>query len=210
LVDELEGAGHRAVAVDLPCEDPAATFSTYADLVIEALSGEPDDLVVVGHSLGGQTIPLVADRRPVARLVYLCALLVAPGRSLADQFADGADMLLPDYLAGLAPADSGGSVWTDFELARYVMYADCDEATARAAYARLRAQAQGGYAEPCPLAAHPQVPSTYVVCEEDHLVNPDWSRRAARERLGVDAVQLPGSHSPFLSRPAELAALLQA
>jgi hypothetical protein len=48
------------------------------------------------------------------------------------------------------------------------------------------------------------------VAAEDRIVNPAWSRRAARERLGVDPVELPGGHSPFLSRPGPLAEVLDA
>ena len=40
------------------------------------------------------------------------------------------------------------------------------------------------------------------------MVNPDRSRRIARERLGADIVEMPGSHSPFLSRPKDLAEVL--
>jgi hypothetical protein len=47
-----------------------------------------------------------------------------------------------------------------------------------------------------------------VVCDEDRLVNPAWSRRIATGRLAAELVELPGSHSPFLSRPGELAELL--
>jgi hypothetical protein len=54
----------------------------------------------------------------------------------------------------------------------------------------------------------PQVERAYIVCSEDRLVNPEWARRAAPDRLDVEPVELPGSHSPFLSRPAELADLL--
>ena len=39
-------------------------------------------------------------------------------------------------------------------------------------------------------------------------MNPAWGKVAPRERLGVDPVLLPGSHSPFLSRPADLAQVL--
>jgi len=63
------------VTVDLPCEDPAALFDDYAAIVVDALESTDGDVVVVGHSLGGQTIPLVAARRPVRRLVFLCALI---------------------------------------------------------------------------------------------------------------------------------------
>ena len=47
-----------------------------------------------------------------------------------------------------------------------------------------------------------------IVASEDRAIDPAWSRVAARERLGVDAVEVPGGHSPFLARPAELADVL--
>ena len=52
------------VAMDLPCDDGSASFDTYADVVCDALDGCNDDVVVVGHSLAGNTGPLVrrADR----------------------------------------------------------------------------------------------------------------------------------------------------
>src|SRR3954447_8046026 len=94
LVPELESLGHRVVAVDLPCDDPRATFSTYADIVVSALDGEPsDDIVLVGHSLGGLTVPLVAARRPVQHMVFVSALIAVPGRSFLDQTRADRDMM---------------------------------------------------------------------------------------------------------------------
>ena len=86
LTPELEARGHRVVAMDLPCEDAAATFEAYADVVVGALEAEElEEVVVVGHSLAGLTIPIVAARRAVSRLIYLCALVPIPGRSLVEQ-----------------------------------------------------------------------------------------------------------------------------
>jgi hypothetical protein len=45
-------------------------------------------------------------------------------------------------------------------------------------------------------------------CREDCIVGPEYSRRAARELLGIEPLELPGSHSPMASRPSELAAVL--
>jgi hypothetical protein len=209
LVPELERHGHRAIAVELPSDEPSATFTTYAYVVVDALEDEGDDVVVVGHSLAGHTIPLVAAWRPVARLVYLCGLVALPGRSLGDQLGTEEGMLHPGYDAGLGEIDSyGRRGWADEDAARATLFADCDDETVRGALARLRPQALAPYREPCPLEALPDTPATYVLCTEDRLVEPDWSRRVARERLGAEVLELPGSHSPFLSRPAELAALL--
>src|ERR1700675_1278045 len=81
LTPELETRGHRVVAVDLPSDDSAATFDDYAD-VVAAARGEdlgeesgaapPTDIVAVGHSLGGYTLPYLAGRIRLRHLVYLC------------------------------------------------------------------------------------------------------------------------------------------
>jgi len=212
LTPELEARGHRVVAVDLPCEDGTATFEAYAEVVVGALEAEAlEEVVVVGHSLAGLTIPLVAARRPVSRLIYLCALVPIPGRSFAEQLGIEPDTLLPGYEAGLSePDEQGRTRWLDEGVARSLLYADCDEGDARAAYERLRPQARTPYIHPCPIAAFPSTPRTYVVCSDDRPVNPDRARRAARERLDAELVELPGSHSPFLSRPGELAEVLHA
>jgi len=209
LVPALEARGHRVVAVDLPCEDAAATFETYADVVVGALEAEVDEPVLVGHSLAGLTVPLVAARRPVRRVVYLCALVPVPGRSFVEQRELDPDILLPEYQSGLGEVNAQGlRSWVDEVAARRTLYADCDDRAAADAFRQLRPQAQAPYAEPCALDAFPGTPASYIVCTEDRLVNPYWSRRVARKRLNADVIELPGGHSPFLSRPDDLATLL--
>jgi len=58
--------------------------------------------------------------------------------------------------------------------------------------------------------AWPDAATVSITCADDRVVNPDWSNRVARERLGVEPIELPGRHSPFLARPAALAHLLLA
>ena len=208
LAPLLRHAGHDVVAMDLPCDDGEAGFDTYADVVCDAIDGS-EDVVLVGHSLGGLTVPLVAARRPLRHLVYLCAAVPDIGRTFAQQLVDEPDMFNAACYAGLSELDGQGRRrWVDDDLARALMYADCDRAVTDAALARLRPQARFPYSVPFPLPAFPAVPTTSVICTEDRAIGPDWSRSVARGRLRADVVELPGSHSPFLSRPDALAALL--
>jgi len=209
LIPELEALGHRAIAMDLPCDDSSATFDDYADVVCGAVDGvSGDDLVVVGHSLAGQTIPLVAARRPLRRLVYLCSIPASPGQSLRQQLSDP-DMLNPDYVKGLgAPDSQARTTWVDEDVLYHVVFGDCNRETANWASTRLRPQATTHYELPCSLSERPAIDSTYVVCVEDRFVNPSWSKRIAHDWLDADVVEFTASHSPFLSRPAELAAVL--
>jgi pimeloyl-ACP methyl ester carboxylesterase len=206
LTPLLHRAGHDVVTMELPLEDSTATFDTYADVVCAALEDFDDDVVLVGHSYAGNTIPVVAARRAVRHLVYLCAMVPDVGRSLAEQLTDKPEMLNPAYEQGLSALDERMcQEWTDFVIARDVFYFDCDEQTAAAALGRLRPQSVNPALYPSSLAEHPRVPTTYVVCSEDRMLRPEWSRHAVRERLDATLVELPGGHSPMLSAPQVLA-----
>jgi pimeloyl-ACP methyl ester carboxylesterase len=104
--------------------------------------------------------------------------------------------------------DEQGRTYWEPETARELFFHDCTDDVARSAAGRLRAQAPTPVAETTPVRAFPDVPSRYVIGEQDRAVSPEWAAKAARERLGVEPVRIPGSHSPFLARPTELARLL--
>lgn len=99
------------------------------------------------------------------------------------------------------------------EVARELFYHDCPPEEAAQAAELLRPQGRVPLGERTPLAAWPDVPAEYILCREDRMVSPVWSRQAtrqrlgvtARQRLGVTARELDGGHSPFLAQPAVLA-----
>lgn len=204
LIAELEQRGHRAVAVDLPCDDPGATIMDNAKRVADSL-GEADDVVVVGHSLGGLTAPVVATLRPVRKVVFLAALMPRQGRSLGQVMAAEPDTTTAWFNDLPRHVGEGGAVWWDPDVAIRAFYPDCDPETARWAAARLRPQVWTTSREPCPLDHWPDCELVSIVCADDEVVSPDWSRRIAREVLGIEPVEMPGGHSPMLSHPAELA-----
>ena len=83
VAPELCERGHDPVAVDLPSEDDSAGWSAYTDTVVQAV-GDRSELVVVGHSLGGFTAPLVCARLPVELLVLVAGMIPSPGELFAD------------------------------------------------------------------------------------------------------------------------------
>jgi pimeloyl-ACP methyl ester carboxylesterase len=208
LTPLLEEAGHGVVAMDLPIEDNSATFDTYADVVCASLDDCSDDLILVGHSYAGSVIPLVAARRPVRHLVYVCAYVPDLGKSLADQLGDEPELLNTECYRGLKTDAEFRTEWCDLGLAQALMYADCDEPTVQTAIARLRPQSVSAYELPTSLAEFPSVSCTFIACSEDQLIPAACAGRIARDRLGADVIELPGSHSPFLSRPSALADVL--
>ena len=207
LTPLLEARGHRVVSMDLPISDPLAGLEAYADAVLAACTGMAEP-VVVGHSMAGLVIPLVAGRRAVRRLIFLAAFLPQPGVSLAKQRAsEPIDGTVPPSTAEWT--DLGDDIWmVGPNTATELFYPDAAPADAAWAVAQLRPQSYRFMNEPSPLRAWPNVQSRSIVCRDDRAINPDWVRAAAHEHLGVEAVEIDGGHSPFVTRPAELAELL--
>ena len=209
LTPELTRLGHRVITVDLPISDPTLGASAYARVIEDAL--DPDtEPILVGHSMAGLVIPLVAAHRPIKRLVFLAAMLPSPGKSAKDQRSvEHIDGGLPPVHAQWT--DLGDDVWmVGPKTATELFFQDAPAALARWASQRLRPQSYRVLTEVTPLTVWPDVECRAIVCRDDRTINPVWVRSSARQRLGVEAIEIGGGHSPFLTRPAELARLLNA
>ncbi|MEV6201127.1 alpha/beta fold hydrolase [Streptomyces sp. NPDC051771] len=200
---ELRARGHGVVAVDLPGGDESLTLDDYADAVVEAVGDRPGRLVVVGQSFGAFTAPLVAARRPVDELVLVAGMVPRPGESPDDWWSDTG---FADAVRRQAARD-GGLTGSDDPYVTY--YHDVPRALAEEALGRERPHpSAAASAQPWPLDAWPDVPTTFVLCTEDRLFPPDFLRRVVRERLGLAPREIAASHCVALSRPVELADIL--
>jgi pimeloyl-ACP methyl ester carboxylesterase len=179
----LRERGHEAVAADLPSEDTSAGWWDYADAVVEAV-GDRSDLVVVAHSLGGFTAPLVCARIPVELMVLVAAMIPAPGELFEDWWPN---------------TGYEGSGYDD------VFYHDVPPELAAEARRRERDEAGRALGEQWPLEAWPDTPTRYLLCRDDRMFPAAWARRHARERLGIEPDEMDGGHYITLSRPHELA-----
>ena len=188
VVPELRERGHEPVAVDLPCEEGSADWSAYAGAVVDAVA-ERRDVIVVGHSLGAFTAPLVCARIPADLLILLCGMVPAPGERFDDWWKN---------------ADYEPSGFDD------VFYHDVPPQLAAEAQRRERGEDSNALREPWPLDSWPATPTRYLVCRDDRMFTAGWARRHARERLGVEADEMDGGHYVSLSRPRELAERLDA
>ncbi len=202
---ELERNGHATSAVDLPCDDPDAGAARYADVVVSAIPKGTAGVVLVGHSLAGLTIPVAASMTPTLMTVYLCALVPVPGLSF-----DAQEVHIGTGFQASEPAIANADGSASMPVARAIesFYQDCDPHIAGDAAAHLRRQFWRVTQEVTPLREWPAVSSAYILCSEDRMVSTAYSRRASNDVLGIEALEMPGGHSPFLSRPRELAAIL--
>jgi hypothetical protein len=195
---ELRARGHDVVAIDLPSDESASLWD-YADAIVGAV-GNRTNLVLVAHSFGGFTAPLVCTRRPVDALVFVTGMIPTPGEAPADWWANTGHTTARQQLG--IDGDDGDDSWT--------YYPDVPPELAAEAARRNRAHpSERAYREPWPLDAWPDVPTRFLLCRHDRLFPAAWMRALVRERLGITPDEIDSGHCPNLSRPAELAVRLE-
>ena len=200
---ELRARGHDVVAPDLPADDESAGLNEYADAVVEAI-GDRKDLVVVGQSFGAFTATLVADRVPVELLVLVAGMIPAPGEAPADWWENTGYREAVEKQA----ARDGGLTGNDDPYVSFLH--DVPRELAEEALSKERAHpSEEAYASPWRLDEWPNVPTKFVLCTEDRFFPPDFFRRLVAERLHITPDEIASGHCPALSRPRELADILE-
>ncbi|MEV8630301.1 alpha/beta fold hydrolase [Streptosporangium sp. NPDC051023] len=208
LIPFLTEAGVRALAVQLPGvgRGPGRHDLTgHVDFLRAELEAVTGPVVLCGHSYGGAvTTEAASGLDNVERLVYVAAFMLEVGESCADVIALTPAPAPPE--PHLTSVLEGDYLRVSEAAAAYMFYGDCDPAQAHAAAAALTPEHVGTVGSPVARAAWHEIPSTYVVCENDNALPPAAQARMARR--ATRTLTMDSSHSPMLSRPKELAALL--
>ncbi len=208
LIPALAALGHVVRAIDLPAHGAdrtapeAATLDLYADSILAAIDAP---VTLVGHSAAGYPITLAAERAPdkIARLVYLCAYVPAPGLSMIDMRRAGPRQLLRGAVRAAA---DGVTYSVDLARVRDRFYQDCSDEVVAYAQAHLCPEPILPQATPLPpLRRWPSVEKHYIRCEQDEAIPTEYQVTMAAEFPTGHVTTLPTSHSPFFSAPDLLA-----
>jgi len=200
VIERLSAEGIRAVALDLPSKgtDTAALGDMHGDAAVvrAAVADAGAPALVVAHSYGG--LPVSEGAADAAHLLYVAAFMLEPGESLLG-LRGGVD---PDWWI---TSEDGRIVLPDDP--KQVFYADCPADVAERAAAALVPQNKDVFRQELRSAAWRTVPSTYVVCGRDNAIPPALQELMS-QRAGTVS-HMDASHSPFLSRPGEVTAIIQ-
>jgi alpha-beta hydrolase superfamily lysophospholipase len=189
---DLRSRGHVTVAPDLPIEDDTAGLDEYAATIVDALPDRPD-VVVVAQSFGGYVAPIVAEAVDARLIVLVAAMIPVPGESAEEMFAKTA------WAAEQLPSPSTEALF----------YHDVAHQLAVEAMSRGRNQSDTPGRQPWPLPAWPDIPTRFVLCRNDRFFPAPWLRPLVRDRLGIEPDEIDSGHCAALSRPGELAELLE-
>ena len=208
LLPYLEG---EVLAVDLPGRGsrsdvllPEVTLEGCAEAVRDdILNLDLTDVVLVGHSLAGVTIPRVVRLLPerISHIVLVAAVVPADGTRVLD----GLD---PDVRVAVEAAIAGGVYAQTREAGRTMLCNDLDDEQSTWALDAIVDDAAALLAEPVDLTGYAMgVPITYVRLDRDATYPPQL-QQLAQTRVGATAIHIDSGHMAMISQPARLAEIL--
>jgi len=137
----LQTRGHDAVAVDLPAADEHAGLPEYVHIVIDAIGGHRD-AVVVAQSMGEFTAPMAAERVPVSLLVLVNAMIPVPGETPGDWWGD------TGWEAARVAAAQAGGYPAEVDLDTYFLH-DVPADVVATGEGHNRPEAEIAFIQPC-------------------------------------------------------------
>lgn len=209
MLPHLEGP---VLAVDLPgrgtrpADLSSVTIGDFVDAVVDDIvTNDLHDVVLVGHSLAGLTIPQVAARVPdrIRALVFVSCTVPRDGESTYDtldlEIRAVSDSSPTDALAPLDP-----------EIAKVVFFNDVDDPQVMEwALGLLIPEAPSTIREPMRLDGMPrEIPRVWVRLAQDRIVAPEKQDRFVANLGGAEVVEVDAGHMAMISRPRELAEAL--
>jgi len=215
VIPLLKAQGHEVIAVNLPGHGSDETsfagisLQTYVDAVKNAI-GDRKNVVLAGHSMAGIVISQVAEEIPgqIKELVYLAAYLPQNGESLLSLAKQDADSHIGKYLQ---IDQASGSANVAKEGVVDVFAADAPLQVGEYLANNIKPEPLAPLATPVTLTdgKFGGVKKVYIHTTDDHAVSFTLQKIMVKNNGHVSKeYSLPSSHTPFISMPDKLAAIL--
>lgn len=205
-----DGSGWRRVADILGrdgytvsvVQEPLTSLADDVAATKRVLDLQQGPTLLVGHSYGGVVITQAGNAPNVAGLVYIAAFIPDQGQSalvlLSQAPPANKDMrATKDGFLYLDPAAFPADFAADVPPAEANFMAHSQPMLAKAA--------AGAFVT---TAAWHRKKSWALIASRDHNINPDLERSMAK-RAGSDAIEVRASHAVYLSKPKEVARLIE-
>jgi pimeloyl-ACP methyl ester carboxylesterase len=185
-------------------QNPTTSLADDVAATKRVIAAQDGPVILVGHSYGGAVITEAGTDPKVASLAYIAGFVPDAGESVATLIANpvpGAPV--PPIL----PPEDGFLLLDRAKFAAsFAADVDADDAAFMAdAQVPWGVDALGGsISEP----AWKTRPSWYLVTTDDLMIPPP-AQRFMSERAGSTVVEVPGSHSIYISQPRAVAELIE-
>ena len=187
-------------------QEPETTFQEDVAATKRVLALQDGPCILVGHSYGGAVITEAGTDSSVVGLVYIAAHMPDAGESEAE-----VGKRFPSDLSKSNAVKKTADGFTYLDPAQFQEYFAADVPAAQAAF-MARSQvlnADANFKAVITTAAWRTKPSWMLVATKDRAINPDLERWYAT-RANSHKVEVSGaSHAVYVSRPKEVAALIE-
>jgi pimeloyl-ACP methyl ester carboxylesterase len=210
----LKAKGHEVIAVNLAghgkdTTSPATiTFQTYVDQVITAI-GTRTHVNLVGHSFAGMVISQVAEEIPaqIKELIYLAAGLPHDGDALLALAKQDPLSHIGKYLTIDEPH---GTAIIAKEGIADIFAADAPQNVQDYIAASIKPEPLAPLATPVHLTSknYGSIKKVYIHTLDDHAISYPAQQAMVKAGKVSKVYSLPSSHTPFISMPDKLAAII--
>lgn len=206
--------GHRTICPDLPGhgtrKEPIAeqTLQSYVDEIVRILDEQPEPVILVGHSMGGAVVTMVAEARPqkIKKLVYFAAFMLKDGKSV-----NGLETGIKPIDLYARSEDGKTAPWSEKQV--YERFArSCSAPDQRYIAERIGPEA----IEPLVAPINPtearwgSVRRFYIAATEDGAADPAAVQQMLAAAPCEEAYEIQADHLAFYSAPVELSYALHA
>jgi pimeloyl-ACP methyl ester carboxylesterase len=196
------GLGERAHLLS-----KSITLDTFVEDIVNVIKFEElKDIVLVGHSFGGNAISGTADRMPerIKQLVYLDAAMLENGQSVFS-------MLPPDVVAARTKAAQDTSGGLSIPAPPAAAFGLSDPAQQAWLTARLTPHPFGTFTSPLNLKnkVGNGLPAVYISCT-DPVYGPLEASRQWVKKNGMKMIEIKTGHDAMVTLPEQLTDMLDA
>jgi pimeloyl-ACP methyl ester carboxylesterase len=215
LIPILEKTGHRAMAIDLPGMGRDKTpiqevrMETTVKKICDLINSIEEKVILVGHSKNGIMISQAAEYLPhkIEKLVFLAAYLIPNGKTQREYSVQDTNGWLKPFVT---LHDELNASTLQIEIYKEGLYHDCDDYISQLAKLLLSHESIESGITPLQLSDENfgRVPKVHIECTQDRAVTPFIQKKMYTETKCDIVYRMDTSHSPFFSRPQELADIL--
>ena len=210
----LQQLGHKVSCLDLPGHGASSyplsevTYDLYYQSLVDEIKRYQEPVVVVAHSMAGIIAAPLLDqyKERIAHLFLIAAFVAQNGQSLLDLALAGGPSEIPNVLI---IDEETKTQRLDLSKVKKALYHDCPSEVADSAIKQLQPQPTLPIVTPIHWSDSGQTihKRTYILCTQDRDVHPTTQANILKH-YPCQVVKLDSGHFPFLSKPQELAEIL--
>jgi pimeloyl-ACP methyl ester carboxylesterase len=213
VIFELQKAGQRVIAVDLPGHGADKTpiskisFQGYVDCICQTLDKQSEPVILLGHSMGGVVVTQASEFRPdkTKMLVYLAAFVPQNGdsiRTLAHLDPNPSLMLRQNLVIS---EDKSFTTIKEYAI-REIFYHDCSAEDIDRARSLLCPEPTVSSIASVKTTVDNfgRIPKIYIRTLQDKAISPQYQEKMYSAMTFQKIIEMNTSHSPFFAAPDEL------